>query len=126
MAYCTSLLVGGGSGQSVHRHSLVNGWCVDFQHFKIVRAIQLVMDDPCRLQDAIAGMKRLLTLTFIHELNPAFEHIKHLKVAQVLMQASSVQIMHAARILLDPDDMRPELPMRGLFDTKVAVFHKAA
>ena len=126
MAYCTSLLVSGGSGHGVHRYSLVNGRRVDFQHFKIVRALKLVMDDPCRLQDAIAGMERLLTLTFIHELNPAFQHIKHLKVAQVLMQTSGVQIMHTARILLDPDDMGPELPMRRLFDTKVAVFHKAA
>src|SRR5262249_30881833 len=67
----------------------------------------------------------MFSLAFVHELDPAFQDIEHLKVAQVLMQAGRVQVM-CASILLDADDMGSELSMRGLFNAKVTVFHKAA
>jgi len=41
------------------------------------------------------------------------------------MQTSRVQVMRAG-IFLDADDMGSELPMRGLFNAEVAIFHKAA
>src|SRR5207244_9207509 len=109
----------------VNRHGLMNSRRVDFQHFQIIRAIELVMNDPRRLQDTITGLERLLSLAFIYELNPAFQHIEHLKVAEMLMQTSGVQIMRTS-IFLDADDMGSKLPMRGRFNAEVAVFHKAA
>ena len=46
-------------------------------------------------------------------------------VAEMLMQTSRVQVMHTS-IFLDADDMGSKLPMRGLFNAEVAIFHKAA
>src|SRR5262245_52817969 len=104
----------------------MNGRRVNFQHFQIVRAIEFVMDNACRLQDTITGVEQTFSLAFVYEFNPAFQYVEHLKVAQVLMQTSRVQVMYAAGILLDADDMGPELSMGGLFNAKVAIFHKAA
>src|SRR4029450_4745690 len=103
----------------------MNSRRVDFQHFQIIRAIELVMNDPRRLQNTITGLERMFSLAFVYELNPAFQHIEHLKVAEMLMQTSRVQVMNTS-IFLDADDMGSELPVCGLFNAEVAVFHKAA
>src|SRR5262245_55653515 len=68
----TTIPLVGGCGHFIHRHSLVDGRRVDFQHFEIIRAIEFVMDDACRLQDAIASVEQTFPLAFVHELNPAF------------------------------------------------------
>src|SRR5262249_16766235 len=75
--------------------------------------------------DTITSLEGMLSLAFIHELYPAFQYIEHLKVAEMLMQTGGVQVMRAG-IFLDADDMGSKLPMRGLFNAEVAVFHKAA
>src|SRR5215475_9457156 len=80
----------GSRGDFVNRYGLMNGRRIDFQHFQIIRAIKLVVHDPRRLQDTITGLEHMLSLAFVHELNPAFQHIEHLKVAEMLMQTSGV------------------------------------
>ena len=116
----------GSRGYFANCYGFADGRRVNSQHCKIVRAIELITNDPCRLQDAIGSVERMFAFAFVHALNPAFQNIEHLKFAQVLMEASHVQVMHTAGILLDADSMGTELPMRGLCNTQVALFHKAA
>jgi len=73
------------------------------------------MNYPRRLQNTITSLECVLSFAFIHKLNPAFQYIEHLKVAEMLVQTSRMQIMRAG-IFLDADDMGSELPVRGLFN----------
>ena len=66
------LRVVGSRGHFVNRYGLMNSRRVDFQYFQIIRAIELVMHNFRRLKDTITGLERMLSLTFVYELNPAF------------------------------------------------------
>ena len=84
----------------------------DLDEFDIIRTANLIVHDSRRLQAAISRFEGDLTPSFISELDPAFEHIEHLEIAKVLMQTGRMQIVIAGRILLNPDHMDAELPVR--------------
>jgi hypothetical protein len=69
---CALYRLVGSCGHFVNRYGLMNSRRVDFQHFQVIRAIKFVMNDPRWLQDTITGLERMLSLAFVHELNPAF------------------------------------------------------
>src|SRR5262249_34121510 len=104
---------------------LVDGRRVDLEHLEVVRAVELVVHDPGRLQDAIALRERVLALALVDDPDPAVEHVEHLEVTEVLVQSGRVQIVIAGRLLLDPDRVGPELAMRRMLDPEIAVFHEA-
>src|SRR6267142_1317204 len=56
----------------------------------------------------------------------AVELVEHLEVALVLVQPRRVQIVVTGRVLLDPDDVGAELPVRRVVDAEIAVLHEAA
>src|SRR5262249_44835636 len=68
----------------------------------------------------------MLALALVHEADPALEHVEHLEVAVVLVQAGRVHVMRTLRVLLDPDHVGAELSMRRLLDAEIAVLHEAA
>src|SRR6185369_9489634 len=104
---------------------LVYGRRIDLEDLDVVGAVELVVHYPRRLQDAVALGERVLAVILVDELDPAVQHVEHLEVAVVLMQACGVQIVVAARFLLDPDRVGPELPVRRVLDSEIAVFHEA-
>ena len=106
-------------------HRRVHGRRVDLEHFDVVRALQLVVDDAGRLEHAVALAERALALAFVDEPDPALEHVEHLEVALVLVQACRVQVVSAPRVRLDPDHVSAELPVGRLVDPEVAVLHEA-
>src|SRR5215831_9399538 len=82
---------------------IVHGRRVDLEHFQVVRAVELVVHDGRRLQDAVALGEGALAVALIDELDPAVQHVEHLEVAEVLVQPRRVQLVLAGRVLLDPD-----------------------
>src|SRR5262245_23670449 len=116
----------GGLGQLPDHPGLVHGRRVDLEHFQVVRAVELVVHDGRRLQHAIALGEGVLALTLVDELDPAVEHVEHLEVTEVLVQARRVQLVLAGRVLLDPDDVGAELSVRRVVDAEIAVFHETA
>src|ERR1700730_1167667 len=110
----------------VDHKGLVHRGRVDLEDLEIVRALELVVHDGWRLEYAVAGAEGLLTLTLVHEPDPALEDVEHLKVTLVLVQASSVHVMSAVGMVLDPDHVGTEFPVRRVLDAEVAVFHEAA
>src|SRR2546425_2133575 len=61
-------------------------------------------------QDAVALAEGMLAVVLGDELDPTVQHVEHLEVALVLVQAGGVQVVIAGRLLLDPDDVGAELP----------------
>ena len=86
---------GGGLGHPLDPERVVHGGGVDLEDLDIVRALQLVVHDPGRLQHAVAGVERVLAVPLVDELDPALEHVEHLEVAEVLVQAGGVQVVIA-------------------------------
>src|SRR5439155_9870076 len=65
---------------------------------------------PARSARGGSGLRNLADdLRFVDELDPAVQNVKHLEVAQVLVQARRVQVVTAPGVLLDPDGVGAEL-----------------
>src|SRR5262249_38364531 len=60
-----------GLGQLPDHLGLVHGRRVDLEHFQVVRAVELVVHDGRRLQDAVALGEDALAVALIDELDPA-------------------------------------------------------
>src|SRR2546427_621326 len=111
---------GDGLRRASDHDGLVHGGRIDLEDLEVVGAVELVVHDPRRLQDAIALAEGVLAVALVDELDPAVQHVEHLEVAVVLVQAGRVQLVVAGRFLLDPDRVSPELAVRGLLDAEVA------
>src|SRR5216683_1945277 len=116
---------GGDLGHPLHHHRRVHRGRVDLQDFEVVGALELVVDDAGGLEHAVAGAEGALALALVHELDRALEHIEHLEIALVLVEAGGVQIVGVAA-LLHTDDVGAHLAVGGVGDAEVAVLHEAA
>src|SRR5213594_507307 len=122
----TSVRRGGGLRHLLDLPRRVDGGRVDFQDLDVVRALKLVVDDPGRLEHAVAGVERVLAVVLVDELHPALQHVEHLEVALVLVEPGGVQVVGAGAVLLDADHVGAELPVSGPLDAEVAVLHEGA
>src|SRR5262249_8897975 len=95
---------------------LVDSRRVDLENLEVVRAVELVVHDARRLQDAIALREGVLAVALVDEPDPAVEHVEHLEVAEVLVQSGRVQIVIAGGLLLDPDGVGAELAVGRVLD----------
>src|SRR5207249_7944659 len=116
---------GDGLRRAIDDYGLVHSRRVDLEDFEVVGAVELVVHDPGRLQDAVALAEGMLAVALVDELDPTVQHVEHLEVALVLVQAGGVQVVTAGRLLLDPDDVGAKLPVRRLLDAEVPVLHEA-
>src|SRR5262249_31968808 len=69
---------------------------------------------------------RVLALTLIDEPHPALQHVEHLEVALMAVQAGRVQGVGAGAIFLDADHVGAERAVGGGLDAAVAVLHEVA
>src|SRR5215831_2593749 len=96
---------------------LMHGRRIDLQDFEVVGAGDLVMYDAGGLQHAVSGAERKLALlALVDETDPALQHIEHLEVAQMLVQAGRMHVVIARVVFLHPDDVGAELAVRGVLD----------
>src|SRR4029077_2329992 len=67
-------------------HRLEVRWQDDLQHFSVVRIVEHLVLDARRLDPGAAGTHHVRTLAFELGLDPALEHIDHLKFDVVIVQ----------------------------------------
>src|SRR5256885_1334228 len=80
----------GGLPELAQHDRLVDRRRVDLEDLDVVGAVELVVDDAGRLQDAVALLERVLAVALVDERDPAVQHVEHLEVAVVLVQAGRV------------------------------------